>query len=208
MPTPIPGKPTTRRKRRPEAPRPAATSDTRARILEVAKSRFAIKGFAGVSMREIATACQLTLPTLYHYFGHKRGLFLACRAAVLDDAAAQVRAALAGNDAHDRVMSATVVLCSLLFGDARLLAFMQFEFHDRAHSSRSGPRRWDLLPELTAAIEAVHPGVRRMAGLSAAESMVGVVVGHALVHRARWPHGPAVDAGQFARDALALLTAA
>jgi len=203
-----PGKPTTRSKRTPKAKRPVSTSDARARILEVATGRFATKGFAGVSMREIAAGCQLTLPTLYHHFGHKRGLFLACRAAVLGDAAAQVRAALAGGDARDRVLPATVVLCGLLFGDARLLAFVQFEFHDRAHSSRRGSRRWDPLPELSAAIEAAHPRVRPMAGLSAAESMVAVVVGHALVHRARSPDGPAVDAEQFANHALALLTMA
>ena len=97
MATPTPGKPVTRGKR--SGAQRAATSDARGRILEVAKGLFAAKGYAGVSMREIAAASQLTLPTLYHHFGDKRGLFLACRGAVLGDAAAQVRAALDHVDA-------------------------------------------------------------------------------------------------------------
>lgn len=205
MATPTPGKPVTRGKR--SGAQRAATSDARGRILEVAKGLFAAKGYAGVSMREIAAASQLTLPTLYHHFGDKRGLFLACRGAVLGDAAAQVRAALEGREARDRAVSATVALCSLLFSNPTLLVFVQFELHHRAHRSRPDSGRWEVLPDLTAAIKEAYPGARSLAGLSAAESLVAMIVGHALVHRAQSPRAPAVDAAQFAHHALEMMTA-
>jgi len=46
-------------------------------ILSVAKSMFAVKGFDGVSMRDLANAVGITPPTLYHYFPTKLSLQIA-----------------------------------------------------------------------------------------------------------------------------------
>jgi AcrR family transcriptional regulator len=60
-----------RRGRRPGAP------DTRAAILVAARELFATHGFAGTSVRAVATAAGVDAALVHHYFGTKDDLFLA-----------------------------------------------------------------------------------------------------------------------------------
>src|SRR5919112_2549214 len=60
-----------RRGRRPGAP------DTRATILDAARTAFAQKGFAGTTIRAVATAAGVDAALVHHYFGTKDDLFLA-----------------------------------------------------------------------------------------------------------------------------------
>jgi AcrR family transcriptional regulator len=46
--------------------------------LEAARELFAARGFAAVTMDEVAAAIGVTKPLLYAYFGNKEQLFLAC----------------------------------------------------------------------------------------------------------------------------------
>ena len=62
---------TTRRGRRPGAP------DTRAAILATARELFARQGFAGTSVRSIATSAGVDAALVHHYFGTKDDLFVA-----------------------------------------------------------------------------------------------------------------------------------
>jgi AcrR family transcriptional regulator len=55
-----------------ERPCPAV----RERLLNVAIQLFAQKGFESTSVREIASAAEVTKPTLYYYFKSKEGLYL------------------------------------------------------------------------------------------------------------------------------------
>jgi AcrR family transcriptional regulator len=48
--------------------------DNRSRILSCALELFASYGYDAVGVQRIAEAAQITKPTLYHYFGSKRGL--------------------------------------------------------------------------------------------------------------------------------------
>lgn len=50
---------------------------TRRRILEVSVSLFAEEGLRGVSMRKIAAAAGVTLPTIYHFYENKDVLYRA-----------------------------------------------------------------------------------------------------------------------------------
>jgi len=61
----------TRRGRRPGSP------DTRAEILAQARELFAAQGYAGTSVRAIATAAGVDAALVHHYFGTKDDLFLA-----------------------------------------------------------------------------------------------------------------------------------
>ena len=59
---------------RPTAPAPVVTRD---RILDVAEALFAERGFAGTSMRELATNAGLTAASLYNHFAGKEALYTA-----------------------------------------------------------------------------------------------------------------------------------
>lgn len=50
---------------------------TQARILDAARSAFAERGFAATSLRTIAAAAEVDAALCLHYFGSKRGLFVA-----------------------------------------------------------------------------------------------------------------------------------
>ena len=51
--------------------------DTRSAILAAARSSFATHGFAGATIRSIATAAGVDAALVHHYFGSKDDLFLA-----------------------------------------------------------------------------------------------------------------------------------
>src|SRR5690242_13306072 len=55
-----------------ERPCPAV----RDRLLKVALQLFAQKGFESTSVREIASAAEVTKPTIYYHFKSKEGLYL------------------------------------------------------------------------------------------------------------------------------------
>lgn len=59
--------------------RPADTdsSDTRHRIIECARDRFAAEGFEGTTNREIAHRAGVTSTALYHYFPSKADMYVA-----------------------------------------------------------------------------------------------------------------------------------
>ncbi len=67
-----------RRGRRPGAP------DTRATILDAARTAFAEKGFAGTTIRAVATAAGVDAALVHHYFGTKDDLFLAAMELPMD----------------------------------------------------------------------------------------------------------------------------
>ncbi|RNL62256.1 TetR/AcrR family transcriptional regulator [Nocardioides marmoriginsengisoli] len=69
---------TTSRGRRPGSP------DTRAAILESARTLFAARGFAATSLRSIASAAGVDPALVHHYFGGKDDLFVAALSLPID----------------------------------------------------------------------------------------------------------------------------
>src|SRR5689334_22627633 len=67
-----------RRGRRPGAP------DTRATILDAARSAFAEKGIAGTTIRAVASSAGVDAALVHHYFGTKDDLFLAAMELPMD----------------------------------------------------------------------------------------------------------------------------
>jgi AcrR family transcriptional regulator len=47
---------------------------TRSRILSIGLSAFAARGYSGAGIQELCEGAAITKPTLYYYFGSKRGL--------------------------------------------------------------------------------------------------------------------------------------
>jgi AcrR family transcriptional regulator len=52
------------------------TAETRQMILRTAEHLFMVHGYRAVSTRQIAAACGLTQPALYHHFADKQGLYI------------------------------------------------------------------------------------------------------------------------------------
>jgi AcrR family transcriptional regulator len=67
--------------------------DNRSTIVSVALKLFACRGYDGVGVQEIVDAAGITKPTLYHYFGSKRGVLEAALAENADGLYERVREA-------------------------------------------------------------------------------------------------------------------
>ncbi len=50
--------------------------ENKEKLIEVASSLFASRGFRGTSIRDIAGAMDMSISNIYHYFGNKEGLLL------------------------------------------------------------------------------------------------------------------------------------
>src|SRR5688500_12685510 len=66
--------------------------NTRELILEAARKAFAERGYAGASIRYIATSAGVDPALVHHYFGNKDQLFLAAMRAPMDPGAVLPRA--------------------------------------------------------------------------------------------------------------------
>jgi AcrR family transcriptional regulator len=54
-------------------------ADTRSKILEDARAEFASRGYVAASIRGVARRAGVDPALVYHYFGDKAGLFVACQ---------------------------------------------------------------------------------------------------------------------------------
>src|SRR5512140_313481 len=81
-----------RRGRRPGAP------DTRAAILDAARSAFAEKGFGGTTIRGVAAEAGVDAALVHHYFGTKDDLFVAALELPVDPRQAIAPALVDGPD--------------------------------------------------------------------------------------------------------------
>src|SRR5688572_33401875 len=78
-------------RQRPRGPgRPTGDDAVRSALLEAARQRFLARGFAAVSIREVAAAAGATPAMIRYYFGDKLGLYRA----MLDEATGPLRSAL------------------------------------------------------------------------------------------------------------------
>src|ERR1700760_2784477 len=69
---------------------------------------FAERGYADVTMDEIAAEVGVTKPLLYNYFGNKERLYIACMEQAGDSLTATVGAAIAGTDSPGDALGAGV----------------------------------------------------------------------------------------------------
>ena len=82
--------------------------ETRAHLLDCALHLFADHGYDAVGVQAIVEAAGVTKPTLYHYFGSKRGLF----EALVREKSEPLTAALteAAHNQHDVTRSITLIV--------------------------------------------------------------------------------------------------
>lgn len=90
--------------------------DNRSRLLSCALDLFTSRGYDAVGVQEVADAAGLKKPTLYHYFGSKRGLLQA----ILDENFVELFMALEEASAyHHDIVSSLDAIAGTYFNFAR-----------------------------------------------------------------------------------------
>jgi AcrR family transcriptional regulator len=108
-------------------------SGGRERILAVAREAFATRGYADVSMQEIAGAAGLTKAAIYYHFADKEALFQEVLIAEVDRIAAGVAAELAaGASLHERLARVVRFALETSRGDFGRLLSDAHRYCDRA----------------------------------------------------------------------------
>ena len=117
-----------------------ANGSIKHKLLRVAIARFAAVGFEATTMRSVASRAGVTLPTLYHYFGDKKNLYLEACLATFAPRAERAFAAYSQSGARDdeKVISFFVDLATELLDNENFFKLMHREIIDQ---DREGIRR-------------------------------------------------------------------
>ncbi len=117
-----------------------ANNSVRDKLLRIAIQRFAADGFEATTMRSVASKAGVTLPTLYHYFGDQKNLYLEACLATFGPRAERALAAYSQSGARDdeKVISFFVDLASELLENENFFKLMHREIIDQ---DREGIRR-------------------------------------------------------------------
>jgi AcrR family transcriptional regulator len=147
---PITVKPTTIKPQRGQAEKgqsAAKPSDSKARILAAAAQQFADRGFEGVVIRDIAKAADVSLPTIYHFFGDKRKLYEQTCIEIFERQNAVLQQALRSSDQPvTRLWHFTAQLLSILIEDNEFARLLQRELLAQDHSLIDDSVRLALQP--------------------------------------------------------------
>lgn len=149
------GAATSPRRGRPPGDTAAAT---RGRVLTAARAELAARGYEATSLRTVAAAAGVALPTLYHHFGSKAGLF----AAAYQEADARfltaMRGAVAAHTGFAERLAAMVGAARALHAEdptvAGLLSVGQVELARSAELAGARGPDGDALPSLVATVVA------------------------------------------------------
>lgn len=117
-----------------------ANTSVRDKLLRIATQRFAADGFEATTMRAVASKAGVTLPTLYHYFGDKKNLYLESCLATFGPRAERAFAAYSESGASDeeKVLGFYIDLASELLENENFFKLMHREIIDQ---DREGIRR-------------------------------------------------------------------
>jgi AcrR family transcriptional regulator len=188
-----------------------SSPSSREKLLEVAEARFAQRGFAGASMREVAAAAGLGKSSLFHHFPSKAELYAAVLERVIARIEAHVLPALARPEGVlvqlERAIDALVDALAEHPTTARLLLRTLVEEDELAAEEPPG----------AVAVEArIHALVARFGALLAAgvtsgelrpaseRDAVQTLIGAAVYHFASGEFGEAVVGGPlFSAEAVA-----
>ena len=141
--------------RRPAKVRPEPDRETRARVLEEARKRFAAQGFRHVTVREICHGAGANVAAVNYHFGDKRGLYLEVleiAMAVMRQTTEQARLAGEGGDAEHKLRAYIRVFLQRV-GQGRDSWIHQMMTHEMAEPT-------DALDRIVA--EVIEPRIRYM----------------------------------------------
>lgn len=114
--------------------RPRRNSVSREKILEIATGMFADHGFTAISIRDIAGACSISIPSIYHFFGDKESLYMACCEHTFDEVAKQLHGSLSrGTGGARRIKFFTATLARVLSINHNFRRLLQRELLREEH---------------------------------------------------------------------------
>jgi len=156
------------------------TPDTRQTIIEVARGKFAERGYDATSLRSIAAEANVDPALVIHYFGTKDGLFVA--ATGLPDDLPALFAGLAALPRADFVMALVLGYLRLADSDASrnsIIALVRSAVsNDRAAAMLRGFLTAELLPVIAGFTG--RPDARLRASLIAAQLIGMAMLRHVL----------------------------
>jgi TetR/AcrR family transcriptional regulator len=115
--------------------RPPGKGVSRQHILDIATKMFADQGYAALSIRDIAAAAKLNIPSIYHFFGGKENLYRSCCNAAFASISATLSASLvAVPKPKARIKNFAVTLCEVLLEkrDFRRLLLQEIIMRDES----------------------------------------------------------------------------
>jgi AcrR family transcriptional regulator len=167
----------------------AAAAHTARQVLDSATDLFAARGFAAVSLDDVAQAAEVTRGAVYHHYGNKQGLFLAVAARLQAQVADAVVAAAdgaaadgAGKDAREQLragshafldaITAGPALRVLLVEAPAVVGWAEWRRLDEANSAahlREALREAGIADDLLGALTAQLSGAMNEAALWVAQ---------------------------------------
>ena len=107
---------------------------SRDKILAVATKLFAERGYAGISIRDIAGACGIGIPSIYHFFGDKDNLYVSCCEQLFAEVEATLSAAFKEpGTTHTHIRNFAIALCNLLLTRSDVRRLLQMELLQDEH---------------------------------------------------------------------------
>ena len=169
--------------------------------LGVAHALFAERGYAAVTMEEIAAAVGVTKPLLYNYFGNKERLYIACMERAGDSLTQTVAAAIGGTESPGDALGAGVrAFFAFLDTDRAAWAVL---FDETLPSSgevaeRVADYRGQIVALVSQSLLAQVPADRRDATRVEIEALSAALLGAAEELARWWLRTEAITAGEAA----------
>ncbi|HET7121200.1 MAG TPA: TetR/AcrR family transcriptional regulator [Solirubrobacterales bacterium] len=175
--------------------------DRMEQTLAAAHGLFAEKGYAAVTMDEIAAAVGVTKPLLYNYFGNKERLYIACMERAGDSLLATVGEAVGRTENPGDALGAGVrAFFSFLDSDRAAWAVLFDETlpHGGEVFDRVAAYRSQIAELVSGAMLTQLPMRRREAAKVEVEALSTALLGAAEALARWWLRTEAIDAGEAA----------
>ena len=169
--------------------------------LEVAHALFAERGFADVTMDEIAAAVGVTKPLLYNYFGNKERLYIACLERAGDSLTTTVGEAIADTDSPgDALASGVRAFFAFLDSDRAAWAVLFDETLPGSGevADRVAGYRDQIVALVSDSLLAQLPDARRKRAKVEIEALSAALLGAAEELARWWLRTEAISAGEAA----------
>lgn len=169
--------------------------------LTAARALFAERGYAAVTMDEVAAAVGVTKPLLYNYFGNKERLYIACMERAGDALTATVAAAVASTSSPGDALGEGVrAFFAFLDTDRAAWAVLFDETLPRGGevADRVADYRRRIVELVSSSLVGQLPPKRRAAGKVEIEALSAAMLGAAEALARWWLHSEAITAQEAA----------